>query len=134
MATRRADPVDDRTLEVTTAASVGLAVAASFGVLALAYGTTDLPPGLGVVGLAVGATLSVQAPRAVVLEDCRRRAAAVSSVPGVLLATIGAAPAACSAGSAALGCAGPVPTHLAPALASGLLITAASVYVDVTRR
>jgi len=134
MATTHGNRFGDRALEATTAASVGLAVVASFGVLALAYGGADLPPGLGAVGLAVGTTLAVQAPRAVVLEDRRRRAAAVSSVPGVLLAAIGLAPAACWAGSATPGCVGSAPGSLLPALAGGLLIAAASVYVDVTRR
>jgi len=95
-----------------------------------------LPTGTGSLGLAAGATLTVRTARSVVLDDCRRRVAAISSVPGVLLAVAGLRPAVrSSAGSPTplLGCASD-PGRVVPALTAGVAIVAVSAYVALARR
>jgi hypothetical protein len=125
------DGRDGRILEAATAASVSLAVGAAFVVLGLQYGGVDPVSGFHAVQYVAGAALVVQAPRAVLLSDRRRRTAVVLSVPGVLLTAAGLAPgAACLDLSAPGDCVASLDPVL-PVLVGGLAITAASLFADL---
>lgn len=123
-------PGRDGLLEAATAASVALAVAAAFAVLGLQYGRLG-PHSVHAVHYALAAALVVQAPRAVLLDDRRRRTAAVLSVPGVVLTVGGLAPgAACVDLPAPAACVASLDPVL-PVLAGGIAITAASLLADL---